>query len=111
MESSFIGLTLARLGAQNIVPAALGPFPKLNPEFIVRANPDLIMIGQRSLEGLAQRPGWPRLRAMRERRVCVFSSEESDILVRAGPRMAEAARLMARCLAHPVQGAQVGVGP
>ena len=35
--SSFIGETLTRLGARNILPASLGPFPKLNPEFVVRA--------------------------------------------------------------------------
>jgi iron complex transport system substrate-binding protein len=38
------------------------------------------------------------MRAMRTQRVCHFKSEESDVLVRAGPRMAEAARLMAKCL-------------
>lgn len=98
-ESSFIGETLSRLGARNIVPASLGPFPKLNPEYIVRANPDLIMVGQRSVESMAQRPGWMSMRAMREQRLCVFSIEESDTLIRPGPRMAEGARLMARCLA------------
>jgi len=97
-ESSFIGETLARLGVQNIVPARLGPFPKLNPEYIVRANPDLIMIGQRSADGLMSRPGWQGMRALREQRVCIFPAEEADVLVRPGPRMAEAARLMARCL-------------
>lgn len=97
-ESSFIGETLARLGAQNIVPAKLGPFPKLNPEFVVRANPDLIMIGQRSADGLQQRPGWQSIRALREQRLCVFPSEDADALVRPGPRMAEGARLMAKCL-------------
>ncbi|QBM28042.1 ABC transporter substrate-binding protein [Hydrogenophaga pseudoflava] len=98
-EGSFIGETLTRLGARNIVPASLGPFPKLNPEYIVRADPDLIMIGQRSVDGMAQRPGWMGMRAMREQRLCVFSTDESDTLVRPGPRMAEGARLMARCLA------------
>ncbi len=97
-EASFMGETLTRLGAKNIVPFALGPFPKLNPEFIVRANPDLIMIGQRSADGMAQRPGWHRIRALREQRVCVFTTEQANVLVRPGPRMAEAARLMARCL-------------
>ena len=96
--TSFIGETLARLGAQNILPASLGPFPKLNPEFVVRANPDVIMIGDRNFEGLTQRPGWRAIRAVREQRLCVFSNAESDVLVRPGPRMAEAARLMARCL-------------
>lgn len=97
-EASFIGETLTRLGVKNITPAKLGPFPKLNPEFIVRANPDLIMIGQRSVDSLAQRPGWAGMRAVRAQRVCVFSAEQSDVLVRPGPRMAEGARLMAQCL-------------
>lgn len=97
-ESSFIGETLTRLGARNILPAALGPFPRLNPEYVVRAEPDLIMIGERSAHGLRQRPGWHGMRALREQRVCVFAAEDSDVLVRPGPRLAEAARLMARCL-------------
>jgi iron complex transport system substrate-binding protein len=80
------------------VPIALGAFPKLNPEYIVRANPDLIMVGQRSADGLAQRPGWSGMRALREQRLCVFPVEEANVLVRPGPRMAEAARIMARCL-------------
>jgi iron complex transport system substrate-binding protein len=96
--SSFIGETLTRLGVQNIVPATLGPFPKLNPEFVVRANPDVIMVGDRNFEGMTQRPGWRSIRAVREERLCVFANDESDVLVRPGPRMAEAARLMARCL-------------
>lgn len=97
--ASFIGETLAQLGAQNIVPAALGPFPKLNPEFVVRANPDLIMIANRSMQADFNYPGWQAIRAVREQRVCVFSSDEADIVVRPGPRMAEAAHIMARCLA------------
>ena len=97
-ESSFIGETLQRLGVRNIVPAALGPFPKLNPEFVVRANPDVIMVGVRSAVGMEQRPGWSGIRAVREGRICRFDSEAADVLVRPGPRMGEAARLMAGCL-------------
>ncbi|WP_295538053.1 helical backbone metal receptor [uncultured Pseudacidovorax sp.] len=98
-ESSFMGETLARLGARNIVPAAMGPFPKLNPEFVVRADPDLIMVGARSAVGLEQRPGWAGIRAVRDGRICRFSAAQSDVLVRPGPRLGEAARLMADCLA------------
>ena len=98
-SSSFIGETLTRLGVQNIVSAQLGPFPKLNPEYVVRANPDLIMVGARSAAGLAERPGWAGIRAVREQRICEFGAEHTDVLVRPGPRMAEAARLMAQCLA------------
>ncbi len=98
--SSFIGEVMARLGLRNIVAPGLGPFPRINPEHVVRADPDLILIGARNAHGMEQRPGWSGLRALRERRVCVFSEAESDVLVRPGPRMAEAARLLARCIAE-----------
>jgi iron complex transport system substrate-binding protein len=101
--SSFIGETLARLGAQNIVPAELGPFPKLNPEFVVRANPDVIMVGARNAPGMTERPGWERIRAVRERRVCVFANDDADTIIRPGPRLGEGARLLADCLRKHVQ--------
>ncbi len=110
-ESSFIGETLTRLGVKNIVPAKLGPFPKLNPEYIVRANPDVIMIGQRSADGLQTRPGWQGIRALREQRVCIFPTEEANVLVRPGPRMAEGARLMAQCLAGKAPKPAAGAKP
>ncbi|HMN92333.1 MAG TPA: helical backbone metal receptor [Hydrogenophaga sp.] len=97
-ESSFIGETLARLGARNIVGADLGPFPKLNPEYVVRANPDVIMVGDRNFEGMTSRPGWNRIRAVQEQRLCVFRNDEADTIIRPGPRMAEGARLLAQCL-------------
>jgi iron complex transport system substrate-binding protein len=106
-EASFIGETLTRLGVKNILSAKLGPFPQINPELVVRENPDLIMVGQANLEGMEQRPGWANIRAIREHHVCVFPPEQSDVLVRPGPRMAESARIMAQCLtdkAPPAKG-------
>jgi iron complex transport system substrate-binding protein len=97
-ESSFIGETLTRLGVKNVVPANLGPFPRLNPEFVVRANPDVIMIGNRSMVNAVAYPGWNSIKAVRDKRVCVFGNDEADVVVRPGPRMAEAALLMAKCL-------------
>jgi iron complex transport system substrate-binding protein len=103
-ESSFIGQTLALMGLANVVPARLGPFPKINPEMVVRADPDLIMLGERQGGAPAARPGWHQLRAVRLGRVCVFTPEEADVLVRPGPRMAEAARLMLRCVSRHAAG-------
>ncbi len=98
-ESSFIGELLARIGVRNVVPAALGPFPRLNPEFVVRADPDVIMLAEDEVSApLATRPGWQNLKAVREGRVCRFTRAQGDVLVRAGPRLAEGARLMAQCL-------------
>jgi iron complex transport system substrate-binding protein len=96
--TSFMGETLAKLGARNIIPASLGPFPKINPEFVVRANPQLIMLGARDAGGIYQRPGWDKIAAIRNRKVCVYSAEQGDVLARPGPRMAEAAQIMAGCL-------------
>jgi iron complex transport system substrate-binding protein len=97
-ESSFIGEILKRLGVTNILPAKLGPFPHINPELVVRENPDVIMVGRALLVGLEQRPGWGSIRAIREQRVCVFGDAQSDLLVRPGPRMAQSARILAQCL-------------
>jgi len=97
-ESSFIGETLARLGPRNIVGKELGPFPKLNPEFVVRADPQLIMVAQRNAVKLAERPGWNQIRALKDKRLCVFPPQESELMARPGPRMGEAAKFMARCL-------------
>lgn len=96
--SSFIGQTLERLGLVNIVPPELGPFPQLNPEFVVRARPALIMGVQREQAALLARPGWQAIPAVQGRRVCGFGSADYDILVRPGPRLGEAAALLADCL-------------
>jgi iron complex transport system substrate-binding protein len=95
---SFIGETLAQLGMANVVPAALGPFPQLNPEYIVRAQPDIVMAVQRDLEQMPRRPGWARLDALRQHRACGFSAERYEVLVRPGPRLGEAAQLLAECM-------------
>lgn len=97
-EASFIGQTLARLGQTNILPASLGPFPLIQGEFVVRAQPDVIIVGDSSRAAMAQRPGWAQLRALQQDRVCAFAPEQADVLMRPGPRLAEAARLMAQCL-------------
>jgi iron complex transport system substrate-binding protein len=97
-DGSFIGETLHRLGVKNILPAAMGIFPQVSPEFVVRAQPDIIMVGDSNLSEMQARPGWTNLSAMRTGRVCIFTPKESDVLVRPGPRMVEAARLMSQCL-------------
>ena len=97
-ESSFVGETLSRLGMGNVVPAALGPFPKLNPEFVVRAQPGVVMASARALAEMALRPGWTALKALQDRRSCGFAAAQWDTLVRAGPRLADGAEAIADCL-------------
>ena len=97
-DASFVGEVLRRLGLANSVPAALGPFPQLNPEFVLRAQPALIVATQAAVREMAGRPGWPQLKALQLRHTCGLSPEPWDALVRPGPRLAEAAEALAACL-------------
>jgi iron complex transport system substrate-binding protein len=97
-RSSFIGETLTALGMDNIVPAVLGPFPKLNPEYVVRARPDLVMGVAREQAALLSRPGWGSIPALANKRLCAFDSPRYEMLIRPGPRLGEAAAVMADCL-------------
>src|SRR5678815_2646850 len=72
---SFIGETLTRLGMGNILSPQMGPFPKLSPEFVVRAQPDIVMAVKRNFDAMPQRPGWDSMRAVRTRRGCGFEME------------------------------------
>jgi iron complex transport system substrate-binding protein len=96
-KTSFIGELLDRLGMQNIATEKMGAFPKINPEFVVQSKPDLIMSTEASPKQLAQRPGWKSIPAIQDNRICFFSAAQADVLVRPGPRMGEAAALIADC--------------
>jgi iron complex transport system substrate-binding protein len=98
-QASFIGQTLTQLGLGNIVPTALGAFPKLNPEFVVRYPPDIIMARQTNLEAMASRPGWNSLPALKQKQSCGFSSVQYELLIRPGPRLGQGAQQLAQCLA------------
>jgi len=99
-ESSFIGETLARLGLANAVPGTLGPFPKMSPEFVVRADPDVLMVSALGeISAMAARPGWSTMSAIRRGRVCSFASARFDLMMRPGPRLDEAADAIVGCLA------------
>jgi iron complex transport system substrate-binding protein len=98
-EASFIGELLARLGLATIVPAAMGPFPQLSPEFVLRAQPEVVMAAAAALAEMPQRPGWRQLRALQTGAQCGFAPAPYDALVRAGPRLAEAAEALVDCLA------------
>lgn len=96
--SSFIGELISRLGLDNVVDKSMGPFPKLNPEFIVLKNPDFILVGDRSAGEMQLYPGWKHLPAVKNEQFCLFTLEQIDVLVHPGPRMDESAKLIADCV-------------
>ena len=102
--TSFIGTLIQKAGGDNIVSADQGEFPQLEPEYIVAANPEIIILGNapsgESVETLEARPGFASLDAMQSGRVVELSEEQVNIMNRPGPRIAEAAKLLASIL-HP----------
>jgi iron complex transport system substrate-binding protein len=84
-EASYIGETLKRLGL-------------VNPEFVVKANPQIIFMGERAAADLKKRPGWHRIEGIEQQRIRSFTPDQSDIIVRSGPRIPDAAELMVACL-------------
>lgn len=99
---SFIGQLLQRLGARNVLPQNLGPFPRITPEYVLRQQPELIIhTPQTPSASFATRPGWSRMPAVRSGRICALDLVETDVVSRPGPRLGEAARALARCLQMP----------
>jgi iron complex transport system substrate-binding protein len=99
-EISHMGELLTRLHATDVVPGRLGSVPKLNPEFVVRANPAIIIVSASDVTEMRLRPGWDRIQAVRDNRFCALDSRDMNLVTRPGPRMGEAARILARCLAR-----------
>jgi iron complex transport system substrate-binding protein len=95
---SFIGELLAKLGTRNIVTPDLGAFPELNPEYVVRQDPDVIFVSAADAAQMSERPGWSGMRAVRLHRLCSFAPDVRDTIVRPGPRVAAGMRAMAECL-------------
>jgi iron complex transport system substrate-binding protein len=97
-ESSFIGGIMKQLGLKNTVTVDMGSFPQVNPEFVVRSNPQWIFLAEPMAQSLDKRPGWSVIQAVKLGQVCAFTPEQGNVLVRPGPRMGEAATILVACL-------------
>jgi iron complex transport system substrate-binding protein len=111
-SSTFIGQVLGLLGLHNIADgakgaAASGGYPQLSGEFILKSNPNYILLADticcgQSATTVAQRPGWSGLAAVKGGRVLGLND---DIASRWGPRIVVLlSEVAAEMKAHPVGG-------
>jgi iron complex transport system substrate-binding protein len=111
-SSTFIGQVLGLLGLHNIADAAKGTaasggYPQLSGEFILKSNPDYVLLADticcgQSATTVAQRPGWSGLAAVKGGRVLGLND---DIASRWGPRIVVLlSEVAAEMKAHPVGG-------
>jgi iron complex transport system substrate-binding protein len=93
-SQTFIGSVYELLGLENIADeagAAAPDYPQLSAEYIVSADPDVIVLADtrccgQTAQKVAQRPGWGQMTAVREDRVLLV---DDDIASRWGPRTVE----------------------
>jgi iron complex transport system substrate-binding protein len=64
----------------------------------------VVIAAQAALAEMPSRPGWAALAALRNGRGCAVPPARWDTLVRSGPRLAEAADVIADCLTQPARG-------
>ncbi len=101
---SYFHELITAAGAVNIVTAAMGPFPQVDPEYVVLQDPEFILLTDApfgvTAADVAARPGWGGLTAVMSQRVVEIDQETADILSRSGPRLGEAVRRLADIF-HP----------
>jgi len=96
-DSTFIGSLLSLLGMKSIADtatgaAAAGGYPSLSAEFILKANPDYIILsdtgtgGGQSAATVTARPGWSVLTAVKDKHIILLNA---DIASRWGPRIVD----------------------
>jgi iron complex transport system substrate-binding protein len=104
-SKTFIGRVYASLGLENIADEAdsLGfGYPQLSSEYVVAADPDLIVLADTVCCGqkpstVAARPGWDRISAVRTGSIVRI---HDSIASRWGPRLVDFYRAMASALAR-----------
>lgn len=103
-SDTFIGQLYGLLGMQSIADEAgdeSGGYPQLSPEFIIEADPDVILLADAMCCGVdatevAERPGWEQLSAVQAERIV---SLDEDVASRWGPRVVEFIKTLATDLA------------
>jgi iron complex transport system substrate-binding protein len=104
-SSTFIGSIYEELGATNIADGAgkkAPDYPQLSAEYIVKSDPDLIVLSDtkccgQTREKVGARPGWKRIDAVEDGDVV---EADDDIASRWGPRIVEFVRIVAGAMAE-----------
>jgi iron complex transport system substrate-binding protein len=99
--NNFIDSMITVAGGVNVAANAQRKFPQLSAEEIVRADPQVIVLGDAkygtSVEQVKARPGWQVIDAVRSGRILPI---DPDIVSRPGPRLADGVEEYAKLL-HP----------
>ncbi|MCP4231390.1 MAG: cobalamin-binding protein, partial [bacterium] len=93
-DGSFVDDMITIAGAENVGAGLPRPYSRIDPESVIAANPDVIIIAHSAAtaETVENRPGWSEMSAVKNDRV--YDGVDEDILFRAGPRFIEGIELV-----------------
>lgn len=98
---SFLHQVVELAGGRNVTAGIRGRYPTVSPEWIIRENPDVILLAymladMRAAESVKKRIGWSSVDAIRYDRF--IDAIPPDLLLRPGPRLIEGAERLAEAL-------------
>lgn len=87
---SFLDELVTRAGGANIAATLKQPFAQINSEFVIRQDPDAILVCYMTsrpdaAEQIGKRIGWSQMKAVKHSRI--IADIHSDLLCRPGPRL------------------------
>jgi iron complex transport system substrate-binding protein len=103
---TFIDELITLAGGKNIFHDAIANYPAVSNEEIIAKNPDVIVFPDEymgraefseTMEDVKNRPGWETISAVQSDRIYEINS---DLISRAGPRLADALEILAK-MVHP----------
>ena len=110
-SSTFVGQLLALLGMKSIADQASGAaksggYPQLSAEYVIKANPDYIILADtlcchQDAASVAKRPGWSGLAAVKAGHIIALND---DIASRWGPRVTDLLRTVETAIAKGSSG-------
>ena len=91
---SFVSSLIARAGGRNVYTDPAQEYPMVDPEHVVRAAPEVILIlhPEADAKEVSERLGWAQIPAVRDSRV--YDHLDLNVLSRPGPRVVKAVYML-----------------
>ncbi|MCF7792467.1 MAG: helical backbone metal receptor [Candidatus Cloacimonetes bacterium] len=88
-DSSFVGQLINLAGGKNIFPTLPRDYSRINPEKVIEANPEIIILTYPGMtaENIKNRKGWQVLDAVKSNRIYDINQIDPNLILRASPRM------------------------
>ena len=106
--NAFLHDVVQSAGGRNIAANMRGRYPAVSSEWVIRENPDVILLAymladMQAADAVKKRIGWSNIAAIREDRI--IDHIHPDLLLRPGPRLIDGAESLADAL-HELMGVE-----